>query len=94
MKLLGLGILMFALTGGLVAQTPRRGGRPAQMDTNNDGKIAKDEWKGPVQGFTKLDTDGDGFITREEMRKKRFDRLDANQDGVLSRDEVQAARRK
>ncbi|WP_055448434.1 EF-hand domain-containing protein [Lacinutrix mariniflava] len=41
-----------------------------QMDTNNDGKISKDEAKGPLKdGFSKIDTDSDGFISKEELEK-------------------------
>lgn len=39
------------------------------MDTNRDGKIAKDEAKGPmVQHFDKLDANSDGFIDAEELK--------------------------
>ena len=42
----------------------------AQMDTNKDGKLSKEEVKGPLQNnFSKIDTNGDGFITKEELKK-------------------------
>jgi len=41
-----------------------------EMDANEDGKLAKDELKGPLkENFAKIDTDKDGFITEEEFDK-------------------------
>lgn len=41
-----------------------------QMDTNKDGKLAKDEVKGPLKDdFSKIDADKDGYITLEELKK-------------------------
>lgn len=41
----------------------------AQMDTNSDGKLSKDEVKGPLaEKFAEIDTDKDGFISKEEMK--------------------------
>ena len=40
------------------------------MDANDDGKLAKDEVKGPLKdSFSKIDTDEDGFISKEEFEK-------------------------
>lgn len=40
----------------------------AEMDANKDGKLAKTEVKGPLQReFSKVDSDGDGFITKSEF---------------------------
>jgi hypothetical protein len=41
--------------------------------------------------FEKLDTDGDGLISRQEQldaAAKRFDATDANGDGMLSKEEI------
>ncbi len=38
----------------------------ARDDRNQDGKISKEEFKGPPQIFDRLDTNHDGFITKEE----------------------------
>ena len=41
----------------------------AQMDVNKDGKIAKEEAKGPLaENFAKIDANEDGFISLEEMK--------------------------
>lgn len=39
-----------------------------EMDANEDGKLAKDELKGPLkENFSKIDTNEDGYITEEEF---------------------------
>lgn len=41
-----------------------------QMDANKDGKLSIDEVKGPIKNdFSKIDIDGDSFITKEELQK-------------------------
>ncbi len=41
-----------------------------KMDSNDDGKLSKDEVQGPLKDhFTKIDADEDGLITEEEMKK-------------------------
>jgi len=37
------------------------------MDTNRDGRISRQEWRGPPPRFDVLDSNRDGFITREEL---------------------------
>ena len=40
------------------------------MDANEDGKLSKDEVKGPLKEvFEKVDTNEDGFITEKEFEK-------------------------
>jgi len=88
------------------APRPRMGfaERLKRMDTDGDGKISADEWKGREEQFKRLDADGDGFIGKAEMKKmaggrrpQRTPRLapifilaDADKDGKLSREELQA----
>lgn len=67
-----------------------RGGAMMRMDTDNDGKISREEWKGKPEAFDKIDKNGDGFITKEELaesRRNRFEEMDTNNDGKISRDE-------
>jgi Ca2+-binding EF-hand superfamily protein len=41
------------------------------MDANHDGKISKDEWKGPAQAFDRLDTNHDGVLSPDELKARR-----------------------
>jgi len=40
------------------------------MDKNGDGKISKDEWTGPEERFTNMDTNKDGFIDAAEIQAR------------------------
>jgi Ca2+-binding EF-hand superfamily protein len=69
------------------AQRPNRQGkhrgermrqRLAKMDADKDQKISRDEWKRRPKGFDRLDTDHDGFITREEITTLREQRRKRN----------------
>ncbi len=41
-----------------------------KMDTDEDGKLSKNEAKGRLKkAFEKIDADEDGFITEEEFKK-------------------------
>lgn len=41
-----------------------------RMDTNKDGKLSKEEVRGPLANhFSKIDSNNDGFITKEELKK-------------------------
>lgn len=39
-------------------------------DTNQDGKVEQDEFKGAPQFFRWLDQNGDGTVTAEEFQKR------------------------
>ncbi|MAD07662.1 MAG: hypothetical protein CMP86_09640 [Gammaproteobacteria bacterium] len=41
----------------------------AQLDVNNDGFLAPSEMPSPVLRLQRLDTDGDGQVSKREMRK-------------------------
>lgn len=52
----------------------RQGGQPSatelikEMDANDDGKLSKEEVKGPLANdFSKIDSDDDGYLTKEEL---------------------------
>src|SRR5262249_19283565 len=54
-------------TGGGAAQN----GRSFEaMDTNNDGKLSPEEFTS-LAPFPRVDADGDGFITRDELARFR-----------------------
>lgn len=45
----------------------------------------------PDERFARMDTNKDGFITRDEFKGRRpeaFDMMDANKDGKLTKDEM------
>ena len=86
------------------AARPRLADRFAELDKNGDGTLSADERPqhkgmrghgrhgGPRHGadFGKLDTDGDGRISKAEAAAQprfaeRFDTMDANKDGVIDR---------
>ena len=44
----------------------------ADLDTDKDGKLSKEEAKGPLaKSFSKADTNEDGFITEEEFNQMK-----------------------
>lgn len=56
---------------------------------------AQDDGRWGGAGFARMDADGDGVVTRAEMRTARravFDRIDRDGDGALSPAEIVAAR--
>jgi len=66
------------------------------MDTNKDGKVTQDEYKGPKGGFAWIDANHDGSITRAEAVRafRRYvhramivaglKAMDTNKDGMIS----------
>lgn len=96
-------LVALALTVSAFSQNPpakRRGGRPPgsgklkRMDTNQDGAISRDEWKGKPRGFERVDRNNDGSISRDEALmaaqthgKQRLKQMDVNHDQRISRDE-------
>ena len=38
-----------------------------QWDADNDGRISREEFRGPDQAFDRMDADGDGFLTEAEV---------------------------
>jgi hypothetical protein len=71
------------------------------IDANHDGQVTADEVRASfqqkrAQRWAKLDTDGDGRISKAEAQAnaprlaQRFDQLDANGDGFLTPEELRA----
>lgn len=57
------------------ASKRQSGGQPGveqlivQMDTNKDGKLSKNEVKGPLaEDFSKIDSNNDGFLSEKELK--------------------------
>ena len=86
------------------ARHPRLAEKFDTHDSNKDGKLDPAErpsWKGKrghrgMRQAIKLDTDGDGRISRAEAAAQskfaaRFDQSDRNRDGYLVRSELRAA---
>lgn len=73
----GLILAMFVTLATTAMNAQSRGGKQEpptyaklleEMDANEDGKLAKDEVKGPLkENFSEIDTDEDGFISEEEF---------------------------
>jgi Ca2+-binding EF-hand superfamily protein len=108
-SLLTFGAIMLFAAGSAQAQTSqstdnqsqqrRQGPREMhqRLDTDGDGKISREEWSRRPEGFARMDKNGDGFLTPDEMRPGRFQRqgagrrgprmMDQNGDGQIARDE-------
>jgi len=52
-------------------RTERRNQMFEADDENKDGKVSRDEFSGPSKAFSKIDADGDGYITGEEAQNFR-----------------------
>ncbi|KPK22148.1 MAG: hypothetical protein AMK69_20385, partial [Nitrospira bacterium SG8_3] len=65
------GIFIFAACILFIApaeaqKTPEKIMRNSDLD--GDGRISRDEWRGKPRGFNRFDTNGDGYLTLEELR--------------------------
>jgi Ca2+-binding EF-hand superfamily protein len=65
-----------------------------RLDANKNGKIDPAEWPGKSKDFRYIDSDHDGFLSREEFlspngrwRNETFENLDFSGDRVISRSE-------
>ncbi len=69
---LKLALLFSCLAAPLSAQEPHtQWERVWQFDTNNDGKVSRDEFAGPKQAFNRMDSDADGLLTQDEAGSSR-----------------------
>jgi hypothetical protein len=98
-------VLALLTSISIFAQVPQGQPRPRQrggpngekrmkrLDINNDSAISRDEWKGKPEAFDKIDGNGDGSLSREELgaaarrQAGRINQMDTNNDGKISRDE-------
>jgi Ca2+-binding EF-hand superfamily protein len=63
-----------------------------RLDTNKDGKISRDEAKGPLaKNFDQLDTNKDGYLDKEELRRAVEKFGLANQAGEKGKETPPAA---
>ena len=54
----------------------------SKMDANKDGKLSKEEVKGPLSNdFDKIDTDGDGYLSLEELNSAPKPERGGNRQG-------------
>ena len=98
MKYSILTILIAGTLGGTAVMAQTDGPPPGdpQMPT---GPMtgAMGQHRGPAMMFERMDRNGDGIITRKEIRKQRgemFDRMDRNKDGYLEADEARLVQKK
>jgi len=101
---LGIGWLVFAAAIlllvpalGFAQDDSEPGDRPSfvdRFDQNGDESVSQDEFPGPAEHFSDLDSDGDGFIDAGEAperppkgRRGGFERDDQDDDGRVSQDE-------
>ncbi len=78
-NIIKVGILFIAMITFSVAEMKAQNNkkeRPSyeelleDLDTDEDGKLSKDEAKGPLNDhFHEIDKDEDGYITEEEFKK-------------------------
>ncbi|WP_374567706.1 EF-hand domain-containing protein [Ideonella sp.] len=89
------------------AAAPQLAGKFDEIDTDRDGRVAPAELKayakthrgGAKGAFSKMDGNGDGVITRDEVAAnpklaRKFDAADLDHDGRVTPDEARAAKSK
>ncbi|MBI4584234.1 MAG: hypothetical protein HY717_09465 [Planctomycetes bacterium] len=50
-------------------ERPPRGNPIKDWDGDGDGKVSRQEWRGPVGEFDRLDRNGDGYLEAKELRR-------------------------
>ncbi|BBF80636.1 EF-hand domain-containing protein [Asticcacaulis excentricus] len=77
---------LFLLPAAAMAQTDGQTPPPGGWGNGGPGPRMT-----PDERFARMDTNKDGFITRDEFKGRRpeaFDMMDANKDGKLTKDEM------
>lgn len=90
-----------ALSIAMVSTVDAGGNRSAKIDRDQDGTVSADELAKTFERgkgirdlvFTRMDTDGDGRVSRAEFKSdKTFKQADTSRDGYLTREEFHAWR--
>lgn len=66
-----IGLLLLSVYPALAQDRFAPWDRMIDSDHNKDGKISRQEFRGPERMFERLDTNRDGFITRSEAESMR-----------------------
>jgi hypothetical protein len=43
----------------------------SELDTNNDARVSRSEWRGDAATFNRLDTNGDGLLSENEFNGRK-----------------------
>jgi hypothetical protein len=90
---LQIGLTVLALAGVADAQALMRF---QAMDSNNDGRITKSEWRGTDRSFRQQDWNGDGVLSGDEVRaggRRQEWNQDWNRDGIVDNEDAQITQR-
>jgi Ca2+-binding EF-hand superfamily protein len=88
-----IGLTVLALAGVADAQAQMRF---QAMDSDRDGRITRDEWRGNDRSFRQQDWNGDGVLSGDEVRPggRRQDwNQDWNRDGIVDNEDAQITQR-
>jgi Ca2+-binding EF-hand superfamily protein len=92
LAVLGVSMVLVTSAGAADEQKDKKRDPAAlfkKLDTNNDGKISKDEFL-KIADKIKAKAGDDKAAKITQMLEKAFDKLDTNKDGYLSPDEFKA----
>jgi Ca2+-binding EF-hand superfamily protein len=85
-------VATMAIAGGTAEAQRVRALRFQDLDANRDGRISRAEWTGGERSFDVYDRNGDGDLTRDEVRQARRDGRVAADDRLLADDRDDASR--
>jgi Ca2+-binding EF-hand superfamily protein len=81
-----------AIAGGTAEAQRARALRFQDLDVDRDGRVSRAEWKGSDRAFDAYDRNGDGDLTRAEIRQARRNGGEAADDRLLLDDRDEASR--